>query len=192
MTLPQSFDASQIDKLFRRVDRPLWLVTAAHEGRRGGLVATYVVQASIDRDRPLAVVGLAPNHHTAELVRRSGACGLHLVGRQHLELVWRLALGSGRDVDKLDGCRLRDAAQAAGPPLLANCLGWLDARVVDCHDIGDRLFFICEIVAGSSLADGDLLTERDLIAAATPEQLAALRLARSRPAIPTAATGRLA
>ena len=45
--------------LFGRTDRELWLVTASAGGGRGGLIATFVSQASIGPDLPRVVVGLA-------------------------------------------------------------------------------------------------------------------------------------
>ncbi len=83
-------------ELFRRLDRELWVVTAAAEGRRGGLVATTVAQASIVAELPRVVVMLARQHHTWELIRDAGAFGLHLLGEGQLDWAWRFGLGSGR------------------------------------------------------------------------------------------------
>src|SRR5436190_17382603 len=117
----------QIEQLFHLVDREIWIVTAVAEQRRGGLVATWVMRASLDPEAPLVVVGLAPNHHTTELVLSSGAFALHLLTQEQLELVWRFALGSSRDRDKLAG--LATTAGETGAPILADCLAWLDCRV---------------------------------------------------------------
>ena len=75
--------------LFARTDRQLWLLTAAAGGRRGGLIATFVGQASIVPDLPRVVVGIARQHHTHELVEASSAFALHLLGEEHLDRVWR-------------------------------------------------------------------------------------------------------
>src|SRR5438045_1414450 len=94
-------DPGAIAGLFAALDREVWLVTAAAGGRRGGLIATFVNQASIVPDLPRVVIGLARQHHTWELVEASGAFALHLLGEEHLDLVWRFGLPSGRIVDKL-------------------------------------------------------------------------------------------
>lgn len=167
------FDPTAIEEVFRIADRPLWLVTAAVGPRRGGLVATFVQPASIDAQDPRVVVGLAPNHFTAELILAAGAFGLHLIGAGHLDLAWRFALHSGRDVDKLAGCAWRTGA--SGAPLLAECLAWLDCQVADRWDIGDRIFFLAEVLAGQRCTAGTPITEADLIRLATPDQKGALR-----------------
>jgi flavin reductase (DIM6/NTAB) family NADH-FMN oxidoreductase RutF len=40
-------DDTEFSKVYAQLDPPLWLVTAADGGRRGGLIATTVTQASM-------------------------------------------------------------------------------------------------------------------------------------------------
>ena len=40
-------DETAIESVFRLVNREVWIVTAGHEQHRAGLVATWVLQASI-------------------------------------------------------------------------------------------------------------------------------------------------
>ncbi len=105
-----------IDQVFRRIDREVWVVTAAADSRHGGLVATWAMQASIDVGDPLVMIGLAPNHFTAELVRASGVFGLHLLRPNQLDLAWRFALSSGRTTDKFAGIESRVQATGASHP----------------------------------------------------------------------------
>src|SRR4051812_18349024 len=62
---------SSASAALRLVDREVWIVTAAVGERRGGLVATWVAQASLDDTRPVMAIALATNHYTAELVAES-------------------------------------------------------------------------------------------------------------------------
>src|SRR5437764_15260882 len=120
-------DATAASTLFACLDPPLWLVTAAADGRRGGLIATFVSEASIAPDLPRVLVGLARQHHTWELVEASGAFALHLLGEDRLDWVWRFGLQSGRSRDKFEG--LEAGAAATGSPVLEGAVGWLDCRV---------------------------------------------------------------
>jgi flavin reductase (DIM6/NTAB) family NADH-FMN oxidoreductase RutF len=164
---------AEIDRILRRSARTVWLVTAAHGGNRSGLVATWVAAASIDPEAPLVMAGLAPNHHTTKLALASRAFGLHLVGAQHLEIIWKFCLHSGDVYDKFAGVSYR--VGDTGSPLLTDCLAAVDCRVVDLWDVGDRLFFVAEPV-GAQQPDigGAPLSESDLLATASPEQRAAL------------------
>jgi flavin reductase (DIM6/NTAB) family NADH-FMN oxidoreductase RutF len=131
-------------EIFRRLDRELWLVTAAAGDRRGGLIATFVSQASIVPGLPRVLLGLARQHQTWELVERSRAFGLHLLDERHLEWVWRFGLGSGRDGDKLEGLAARPGL--SGSPLLDDAPSWLDCSVETSLDIGDRTVYVAEVL----------------------------------------------
>ena len=168
---------SEVPAVLDLIDREIWIVTAAADGQFGGLVATWVSAASIDPQQPTMLIGLAPNHFTAELVEASGAFALHLLGPSAIELVWRFAIFSGRDTNKFDGLGYR--LGTSGSPILTDCLAWLDCQVVASHDAGDRLFFWGDPVAGRRHAGGPVLHEKQVLAAATPEQRAALLASRS-------------
>ena len=147
-------------RLFERIDRELWVVTAAAWGRRGGLIATFVSQASIVPEMPRVLVGLAKHHHSWQLVEKSRAFALHLIGEDQLDWVWRFGLRSGRDGDKLDGLTIETGP--TGSPILTDAPGWLDCRVEKSIDTGDRTIYLAEVVASRLSSDRALLTVAQL------------------------------
>lgn len=159
--------------VFAQLDRELWLVTAQAGSRRGGLIATFVNQASIVPELPRVVVGLAKHHHTWELIEASGAFALHLLGEEHLDLVWRFGLSSGRDHDKLAGLDVRTGA--TGSPILSDALAWLACRVETQLDTGDRTIYLAEVVQGEVLRATLPLTARRMVELAPPERMAMLK-----------------
>ncbi len=166
----------RIEQVFGIIDREIWIVTAATGDRRGGLVATWVSQASIDREHPVVLVGIAPNHFTAELIDASGAFGLHLITEAQIHHAWNFAIGSGRDRDKFAGIEM--SAAESFSPILRDCLAWLDCRVFAVQRTGDRNFYWADVVAGESVSSGSPLTESRLIQLATDEQKQLLRAGR--------------
>src|SRR5580693_5111141 len=64
----------------RKLDRELWVVTAADGDQKGGLIATFVSLASIAPALPRVLVGISRRHRTWELIESSGAFVLHLLG----------------------------------------------------------------------------------------------------------------
>ena len=166
----------QIEQVFGNIDREVWIVTAAAGGRRGGLVATWVSQASIDREHPIVMAGIAPNHFTAELIDASQAFGLHLITEGQVDHAWNFGVGSGRDRDKLAG--IETSVKETGSPILRECLAWLDCRVFGAHRTGDRIYYWADVVAGDMASAGLPLTESQLIGLATDTQKRALRRGR--------------
>lgn len=166
-------DATAASALFAWLDREIWLVTAQVDSRRGGLIATFVGQASIVPDMPRLIVGLSRQHHTWELVERSNAFTLHLLGEKHLDWIWRFGLESGRVKDKFEG--LRVGTMATGSPVLEDAIGWLDCRVEGRLESGDRTIYLAEVVQSGVTHFAPPLTFRRLLQLAPPAQLAELK-----------------
>jgi flavin reductase (DIM6/NTAB) family NADH-FMN oxidoreductase RutF len=164
--MPPNLD--QIDSVLRLIDREVWIVTAAANGKVGGLTATWVSAVSIDRQRPVVLAGIAPTHHTAQLIEQSHAFIAHLLRPDQTRLAWNFARDSGRDRDKLIG--LPFAPAASGAPVLQDCLAWLECRVFARYDAGDRLFYWADVTSASQLSAGMPLREKDFLTRLAPEE----------------------
>ncbi len=172
-----------IEGALKLINREVWVVTAQAaygilRGQRGGLTATWVSQASLDPQRPVMVVGIAPNHFTAELIDASKCFALHLLNYDQTEMALDFAIGSGRTRDKLMKYDL--LVGASGTPILRECLAWFDCRVIDRHDTGDRIYYWAEVLDGGKTftardSENHPLREQELFTAATSEQKQALR-----------------
>ena len=165
--------------LFARLDRELWLVTAQAGGRRGGLIATFVSEASIVAELPRVVVGLARRHHTWNIVEEAGAFVLHLLTEDQLDWVWRFGLQSGRSLDKFAGLTVRTGV--TGSPIL-DAGGWLDCRVEAKLDTGDRTIYLAQVVQSHVAHSTPPLTFQRLLELAPPERLRELKLQRNEDA----------
>ncbi|MAV35345.1 MAG: hypothetical protein CMJ59_07785 [Planctomycetaceae bacterium] len=165
-------DHEPIDRVFKMTDREVWIVTAGHPARRGGLLATWVMQASIDRQSPVVLVGIAPNHFTRELVDETGAFAAHLLRPDQIDLAIKFALFSGRQMDKLAGLDLSE--KETGSPVIHDTLCWLDCRVFARLDAGDRVFFWADVVRGEKRDDSRPLTEWQVMSHADDQTRAQL------------------
>ena len=183
-------DMKGIGSVFEQLNPAVWIVTASANGNQGGLVATFVNQASlcplltapspatdtprlVPPDSPRVLVGLARQHHTWQLIEASNAFALHLLGEEHLEWVWRFGLRSGRDVNKLEG--LATTTSDTGSPVLMDALGWLDCRVEARLDTGDRTIYLAAVSSGQLSRRDPPLTARRLLQLAPAERLRELK-----------------
>lgn len=162
-------------EILRSLERELWIVTAEHHGRRGGLVAASVMSVSSVPELPRVVVALAHGHVTTGLVAAAGAFGLHLIAAEQAERAWTFGLRSGADsaLDKFAGLTVETGR--TGAPLLADAPARLECVVEERFDIGDRWLFLANVVDGAGLPKGPVLTMKRLIAEATPERRSLLR-----------------
>ena len=154
----------------RLVDRPIWLVTAAGGGRRGGLMATWVMPASLDPSKLVLLVTFGPNHFTTDLVQESGAFAVHLLRGDQASLAWNFARDSGRQRDKLAGLEFRTGI--TGAPILADCLAWAECRVGARYRTGDRVLTWGDVAESGNLANSATaaLSEKQFISSLTDEQ----------------------
>jgi flavin reductase (DIM6/NTAB) family NADH-FMN oxidoreductase RutF len=171
-------DLDQINGVLRLVDREIWIITAAANGRRGGLTATSVAATSLDPQRPMLLIGITPNHYTAELIAGSETFAAHLLRPDQSAVAWNFADGSGRDRDKLAGVATNSSPQ--GAPVLVDCLAWFEVRWINRFTAADRLFFWADIIAGQQLSRGPPLRENAFIASLSDNQR--LQLAQAKAA----------
>ena len=144
------------------------------------MIATFVSHASLAPELPRVLMAVASQHFTWELIEANGAFGLHLIGEEQLDWVWRFGLPSGRDTDKLAGLAIETAV--TGSPLLPGALGWLDCRVEARLDTGDRTAYLAEVVAARTIRNSRPLTLQRLLQLAPVERKQELRALRQRDA----------
>lgn len=170
---PDGDSKRAIAEIFHLYDPPVWLVAAAHEERRGGLIATSAMRASIVGDMPRMLVGLARQHHTWALVEASGRFSLHLLAEDDLDAVWRFGLQSGHSTDKF--ADLAWVPSADGNPIYCDCRAWMDCRVEDRLSTGDRTFYLATAHSAEVLGSGPVLTVATLMREAPTAQRDALQ-----------------
>src|SRR5438067_12444351 len=129
-------DKTAASALMAWLDRELWLVTSQAGERRGGLIATFVSQASLVPDLPRVLVGIARQHHTWGLIEASGAFALHLLGQDNLDWVSHFGLRSGSELDKFAARPFTTAL--TGSTLLDGGVGWLGCAAESRLERGER------------------------------------------------------
>jgi flavin reductase (DIM6/NTAB) family NADH-FMN oxidoreductase RutF len=159
--------------MFDLVDRVVWVVTSAAAGARSGLLATWVMQSSLDPAAPKVTLSLNSQNYTTQLIEQSGVFGLHLLRPDQTDLAWAFGLRSGRETDKFAG--LKTTVGESGAPILADCLASIECRVVRKIEIGDRLCIWSKVVTNAPAGSGKPLYEHALLATATQDQKALLR-----------------
>jgi flavin reductase (DIM6/NTAB) family NADH-FMN oxidoreductase RutF len=165
-------------KVFDRLDRELWVITARAGERCSGLVATYVSRVSLVPELLRVTVAIAKHHYTHELIEASGAFCMHLVSEEQVDWVWRFGISSGREIDKLRG--LSTTTSAGGSPIVSGALGWVDCRVEARMDTGDRTVYLGEVLDARIEQTARPLTFKRLLDLGPGERLEGMKLAFER------------
>ena len=150
---------SEIAPMMGRLWSSLAAVTTHLDGRDNVQMAVAIAAASIVPDRPRVAVQLYKTNLTHEMVLSSSVFALNFLRPSQLELIGDFGLISGRDKDKLED--VPKVTGESGSPLLIDCFGYLDCRVINAMDGGDMTCFLAEVIDGKTLAEGEPLWWRD-------------------------------
>ena len=163
-----SLKQQQIEQALQLINPILWAITSKDEHSQGGLIATFVTNASIATQCPRFLIGIAKHHHTWSLINNSGSCALHLLSKEQTDLAWKLGSSSGKQIDKLADCQ--STTWTTGSPIFTQAVAAFDCQVESQFDIGDRTLFLLDVVQGQQLKQENPLTFSDLWQNANQEQ----------------------
>ena len=152
-------DYRRIAPLMSNLWSPIVAVTSRWQGRNNVQIAVAVCGASIVPEMPRVLLQIYKNNHSHGMIYDSGAFALNFLRPDQLDLIKAFGFVSGRDQDKLKDIPFRPGM--AGSPLLEECWGYLDCRVVNAMDGGDMTCFLADVVDGDTLVEGEPLLWRD-------------------------------
>ena len=92
--------------------------------------------------------------YTYELIRHNHELTINVPGESLLKQTHLAGTISGRGIDKFAHCGLTPTpANVVAPPLVAECAGHLECRIVETHGVHTHDLLICEVVHASAEAD---------------------------------------
>src|ERR1051326_4565533 len=117
------------------------ILTVDYEGDRMGVTLSSLVSLSLEP--PLVGISVGKQASCYELLKRAGVWAVSLLGAEQDELARRFAAGRPPLVH-WDGVPVREGVVA---PLVEGGVGWIEARTVAAHDVGDHTFFVGEVLS---------------------------------------------
>ena len=142
--------------ILRHFPYGLYVVTVAHGGEEHGMTANWITQAAFDP--PMVVVAVENTSKTIGMIRDAHHFAINVLQQGQRDLAGKLGRTSEQAPQKLKGIKTKPAP-VSGAPVLTDCLGWLECRVVATLPSGDHTLALGEIVAaGVEKADAQPLT----------------------------------
>lgn len=115
-----------------------------------GMTANAV--ASLSLDPPLVLVAVDKRTLTLEHLMKNRCFAVNILRLDQEELSRRFAMPGPKDFSDLS-----TTSAVTASPILADCLGYLDCKVVEILPGGDHEIFVGEILAGEHLGGEPLL-----------------------------------
>ena len=139
-------------------------ITTLVDGEPHGCAANAV--ASVSLEPPLMLVCLARSSATHASLRNSRLFAINVLDQSEAsrKICRRFATRSNA---KFAGIAFEPGA--AGAPILAEAMGWLECEVVDSHDSGDHTIFIGRVLAADDAERLPLVFFRGRFASLRPD-----------------------
>jgi flavin reductase (DIM6/NTAB) family NADH-FMN oxidoreductase RutF len=144
--------------LARAFTGPVYIVTAAADGRRAGCLVGFATQVSMDPERFLVCISRA--NATFPVAMAAARLAVHAVTEGERALAELFGGETGDEIDKFTRCSWEPADD--GTPILSSPPTWVLGRILDRIDLGDHVGCILEPErwhGGGQIAQ---LSERDL------------------------------
>jgi len=139
----------------RHLVHGIYVLTAAHEGKINGMIASWVSQVSYEP--PLLMVAVHPNRYSHHLIQEGRAFAIHVLSRDQKPFLARF---KGPD-PLFKFSALEWTRGKTGSPILKDCLVYLDCRLVHSLAPGNHTLFLGEIVDAKRMASGEPMSTLD-------------------------------
>jgi flavin reductase (DIM6/NTAB) family NADH-FMN oxidoreductase RutF len=141
--------------LLHKLTYGLYVLTSQAGDERGGMLVTWVMQASFEP--PLIAVAVLNTAHTTEVMRKSGAFALNFMADEQRKEAGAFGKKYAKVGDKF-GDFAHHPGAITGSPLLDGALGYLECRIKSWLAAGDHDIALGEIVAAQVARDAALMT----------------------------------
>src|SRR5262245_21333861 len=117
---------SGLGQALGRIATGLYILTASHEGRATGMLASWVQQAAFDP--PMLTVAVHRDRYVGDWMEASGRFVLNQLATGSKAMIRHFGRGFPPEADAFAGLDLRPEG-AQGGPVLASALAYLDVEV---------------------------------------------------------------
>ena len=118
----------------------IYVLTTRFEGTINGMIASWVSQVSYDP--PLIMAAVHPNRYSHDLLVKSGHFALHIISRERKDFLARFKGPVAGE--KFVSIAWSDGV--TGCPILADCIGCVECRIIQSLAPGNHTLFLGEVV----------------------------------------------
>ncbi|MBI4177727.1 MAG: flavin reductase [Candidatus Aenigmarchaeota archaeon] len=144
-----------IKKLFgyESTDPYVYLVSTKSGDKINGQIAVDVIGFTFLEKWPRVAIFIGKDKFTHDLIMESGVFALNLLSIKQMELVRTFGMRSGKNVNKFEN--VGHFTAKTGSPIIKNCVGYADFKVMEKLDLGDHTMFY-GLAVDSRLMAGEL------------------------------------
>jgi flavin reductase (DIM6/NTAB) family NADH-FMN oxidoreductase RutF len=131
-------------RLLRKLTYGLYVLAAKDGEDMGAATVSWISQSSFDP--PKVMVAIRVDSHINQLVARSRAFAVSLIGEHQKEMASTFFRPTRVEEGSMSGHAI-EAGPETGSPVFTEAPGWFEARVTDEVEGGDHTIFVAEVVS---------------------------------------------
>ncbi|MBW2240604.1 MAG: flavin reductase [Deltaproteobacteria bacterium] len=137
--------------VLRMIPYGLYVLTAESNGNVAASTVNWVTQASFEP--PLVAVGVKAGSGAHELIKKSKAFALNVLGKGQNDMAFSFFKPLEREGDSIGGQVF--TIGDSGAPVLANAAASLECKLVETLEHGDHSIFLGEVIGAGLNAEID-------------------------------------
>ena len=142
--------------IFRKISYGLYVISSTKEGKVNGQIANTFFQ--ITHDPAMVAIGINKKNLTHDFIKNSGVFSVSILSQSApLDLIGHFGFNSGRDIDKFASVPYK-LGETGAPYLFKNCIGYLEAKVVESVDTPTHTVFISNVVNAAVFNEEEPMT----------------------------------
>lgn len=139
-----------VDKVFSKFKSGVYVVTTVIDDVKYGWTVSWVSKASF---KPaLVMVSIGKNRNEHEKFIEAEVFAVNVLGDKDIEVGRHFGLSSGGNVNNFNDVDFIELK--TGCPILKDCVGAVDCKIVKSIDAGDHVIFVGEVLDAIN-KDGD-------------------------------------
>jgi flavin reductase len=145
----------ELRELMRLWPHGVSVLAIDNDGDRMGVTVSSLVSLSLDP--PLVGISIGKQASCYELLRQAGGFAISMLGAGQ-ERIARQFASSLPPIVHWQGVEIREGQMA---PLIESALGWIEAKTIAEHDVGDHTFFVGAVLFAEQGPSTSALVYRD-------------------------------
>jgi len=133
-----------------RIPSGIFVVTASHGGRSTGMLASWIQQCSFEP--PQVSFALKRGRYLLDWLKPAALFTINILDESQTDLIGHFGRGFEPDQPAFNGLEVSQRVEK--PPILTECLAYLDVRVTAQHPAGDHCLVVGEVIDGQILNEG--------------------------------------
>jgi len=135
----------------RLINNGCTILVTSRLGEKSNII-TLAWQTPVSKSPPLVAICVGPSRYSHQMISQSGEFVINVPPMSLLKATWQCGTITGRDEDKFQRAGLTpQPAQIVSAPLIGECIGHLECKVVREISAEDHSLFLGEIVAASAV-----------------------------------------